>query len=156
DWFDWADFKRTVKRSREDRERHLRAAIDTVKQRLRLRVELGVDAFETRSGRFTARLSSPLRTIGLGIRAPRQLKSQEIWVAADCVKNGRYGWEKRSQFWCFGAWRDFDRCRQFLLTSERARRLIERTHDGTLFSKAQGATERLEVGSAARALAEPV
>jgi len=156
DWFDWADFKRTLNRGREERERLLRAPTETVVRRLRSRAELGVEVLETRAGRLTARLSIPIRTAGLAIRSRRGLKSRDVWMAVDAAMNGRYGRDKRLDLWCFGACRDFERCREFLRISDHATRVLERTQDGTLFRQAQGRAPRLDIGTEARALAGPV
>jgi len=156
DWFDWADFKRTLKRSREERERVLREPTETVKERLRSRTELSFDALETSSGVFTARLSTPMRTVGLGITSPKRLSTPDVWVAVNAVTNGRYGRDASSDLWCFGACGDFDRCRELLRVSERALRLLDSTRDGTLFLKAQGSASSKEIGASARALAKPV
>jgi hypothetical protein len=154
DWFDWADFKPILNRSREERLRTLRAPGVRLSTMFRSRPELPTENLESRPGWLTARLSLPTRTKGLAITSRARFQTQDVWNVFESSVNGRYQRTRQSDLWCFGACRQFESCRDALRVSPQAIRLFERTEDGTLFNnrKRVGPSPFREIGAIAKAL----
>jgi hypothetical protein len=158
DWFDWADFKPILKRRRDQRFQLLRAPQERIKELFRSRSKLPTDNLESRPGLLTARLSLPTRTEGLAITARGRSQEQSVWTKVEASLNRRSGGKYGSDFWCFGACRDFEKCRAVLRMSPQAQRVLEMTEDGTLFKDRplRAGTPALQVGPTARSLRENV
>jgi len=157
DWFDWGDFKPVLNRSRKERLQHLQLPMERIHAMFRSRQECRFEPLETRPGWLTARLSNPTRTDGYAITS-RARSQQTTWRAIGSSMNGRHQRSGKPDLWCFGACREFERCRELLRVSPEATRLLERTADGSLFSyrKRLGPSPSLGIGPTAKGLAQAV
>lgn len=156
DWFDWSDFKPVLKRSREQRLEPLRAPMEEIKRMLRERRSAANDLIETRSGWLTARLSWPTRTVGLSITSrARSKRKKGIWRSVQSSLNRRHRHKNGPpELWCFGACREFEKCREILRHSLRAQHLFDSVGSGTLFEgrRSLGRAPFLPVGDMAKSL----
>jgi hypothetical protein len=158
DWFDWGDFKPILRRGRNERFQPLRAPQERIKELFRSRAKLSTDNLESRPGRLTARLSLPTRTEGLAITARGRSQERSLWTTVEASLNRRRGGKYPSDFWCFGACREFEKCCAVLRMSPTAFRMLEATEDGTLFKDrpSKDGTPALQLGPTARRLKENV
>lgn len=158
DWFDWGDFKPILKRSRSECLQPLRAPEAELKESFRSRSKLPTERLESRCGWFTARLSMPTRTEGIAITARGRLRNRDAWTVFQSTLNRRTGGTSDTDLWCFGACLEFQACLAALRVSPQARRLLEKTEDGTLLQKRglKGPSRSLPLGPTARKLGERV